>query len=1063
MNRAKHILFFLFCFFSSLSFAQRFNFKYYTPKDGLAGSVISNIFQDSKGFIWFAAQGGGISRFDGKEFKNFSKSDGLVSNDVTCFAEDLNGNIWIGTTSEGISKFDGVKFFNYTIKEGLVSNSVYSIYCDKNNKIWFGTEGGGISILYDGKFTKITSENGLSSDSVYSITQDKKGNFWFAVRNGLLMYNGNTIVNYNKLKSTENKNFWTLLCDSKGSIWAGASNGGVVKYNGNTFESVNLPDSISNDYIGGITEDTHGNIWFATEHGALKFDGKHFFLFDESSGLSSKSVFSIITDYEGNIWIGTFFGGVNFFNKESFAYYNEKTGLSSNKIQAIFEATDHTLILGTISRGITLLTDKEIYSLKSIKELQNGNITAVTVDSKNNLWIGTDNTVYVLKKQNSSYSLEKTIKNINHVGLQVIVNILEDKDGGMWLATYGTGVFKLNTDGSVKHFSVETGFPSDNILNMFQDKAGAFWFGTNDAGAVKYDKGRIINFTEKDGLVSKSIWNITEGNNSTIYLGTNDAGIACYDGKTFRTINVKDGLCSNYITSLSWDNYDSTLFVGTDKGINKLRLNPDFTIKSLKFYGEQEGFFGGEVIPNATIIDSKGIIWIGTPNGLFKYNRKFDYINQTPPKLNLSEIRLSYQSVDWKKYSDSVNLKNNIPYHLTLSHRNNHLTFEFRALTTSEVKYSYILEGSSDATWSPLKSTPEADFTNIPAGKTYTFRAKAVNSNGVWSKDEIIFSFTITPPWWQTWWFYTLSVIALAFGVYGFINYRIAQLAKEKKILEEKVIERTLELKSSNSRLSEAIQSITDSMNYAQRIQRSFLTSEKILNQTLKNYFILYKPRDIVSGDFYWSYDLPDRTLIACADSTGHGIPGAFMSLIGISLLNEISHSKGMTTPSEILDELRRIIILALNPDELETGGKDGMDITLISIFKSSTNDEIKIHFAGANNRICMVTEKNGTSELIEYRGDKQPVGYYSNMLPFTMREIIAKKGDIIYMFTDGYADQFGGPQEKKLMTQQLKKSLLEISNLPLAEQRKKMDDTFMSWKGELEQIDDVTLIGINL
>jgi serine phosphatase RsbU (regulator of sigma subunit) len=211
------------------------------------------------------------------------------------------------------------------------------------------------------------------------------------------------------------------------------------------------------------------------------------------------------------------------------------------------------------------------------------------------------------------------------------------------------------------------------------------------------------------------------------------------------------------------------------------------------------------------------------------------------------------------------------------------------------------------------------------------------------------------------------------------------------------------------------------------------------------------------------AFEMHDRTLIVCADSTGHGIPGAFMSLIGISVLNEISRSRTYIETPEILEELRRIIIEALNPDKLETGGKDGMDISLVSIFKKPQNGMIKMHFSGANNSACLVSAKEEKVKMYEHKGDKQPVGFYSNMKPFTHHEILAKKGDIIYLFTDGYADQFGGPRGRKFMSSRLKQHIVSMFNEPLNEQKKILDNLFTEWQGDLEQIDDVTVIGVKL
>lgn len=1056
-----YLLFFiLLCLILNTAFAQQYNFKNYTPKNGLASSIVINIFQDSKGYLWFATQGGGVSRFNGKEFKSFTKNDGLVANVVTCISEDKLGNLWIGTT-DGVSKFDGVKFYNYTIKEGLSDNAIRSIYIDDKNVIWFATSGGGISIFNGKVFNKITTSEGLTNNVVYAITQDKKGEYWFALENGISKYDGIKVTNFDKTDAIIKKTFFSILCDSKGNLWFGSVNTGILKYDGIRFIEMKIPDEVSADFIGSIAEDKHGNIWFATDHGALKFDGNKYTLLNEKKGLSSNSVLSITTDYEGNVWMGTQLGGANLFSNEAFVNYTSKEGLLTNKITTIFQTNEDKYLTGTLSDGISILSNNSFSHFTTVPELLQSNITSITKDHKNNLWIGTSEGVYVLKKKNEKYIFSKRFKKLNNIDLPSVVNIFQDKKRAIWIATYGAGLFKIDGN-EEKQYTKSNGLISDNILTMYKDNRDAIWLGTNDAGVLKFENDKFVNYSQKDGLADKSVWSITEDDKHNMYFGTGEGGISCFNGKQFKTVSATSHLCSNYVPALVWDNIDKSLIIGTDKGINKLKLTDDFKVKSLRYYGEQEGFKGVEVNQNAILIDDKGLIWFGTTNGLSMYNRKYDFPNVTPPKLILNSIRLSYKIVDWRKYADSVDLQNNLPNDLILSHKNNHLTFDFQALTTDNVKYTYILEGQ-DNDWSPLAANPEANFTNIAPGKTYTFKVKAINSNNVWSNDIIAFTFTIKPPWWQTWWFYTISIVLIVAAVFGFINYRTAQLAKEKKVLEEKVIERTTELKGANIKLSEAIHAITDSLNYAQRIQQSFLTSKSILKQTLKEYFILYKPRDIVSGDFYWTFELPDRTLIACADSTGHGIPGAFMSLIGISLLNEISHSKNITEPSLILDELRRIIICALNPKQLDSGGKDGMDIALISIFKNPDSEDVKIHFSGANNALYVISGRNEMTSFMEFKSDKQPVGFYSNMKPFTQQEIIAKKGDIIYMGTDGYADQFGGVKGKKFMSKQLKKILSSIYTLPLDEQERILNKEFYEWKGDLEQVDDVTVIAIRV
>jgi serine phosphatase RsbU (regulator of sigma subunit) len=227
-----------------------------------------------------------------------------------------------------------------------------------------------------------------------------------------------------------------------------------------------------------------------------------------------------------------------------------------------------------------------------------------------------------------------------------------------------------------------------------------------------------------------------------------------------------------------------------------------------------------------------------------------------------------------------------------------------------------------------------------------------------------------------------------------------------------------------------------------------------------KGFFILYKPKDIVSGDFYYALSHqpakhPDELFFLCtADCTGHGVPGALMSMVGISQLNEAIVEKNLVHPNEILDNVRKGIISSLNPEGSVEESKDGMDCVLcVYDFKN-----MKLEFAAANNPLWHV--RNGN--LTEYKSDKMPVGKYGDeMKPFSKQTIDLQKGDIIYTFTDGYADQFGGPKGKKFKYKQLQEKLMEVCMKPMQEQKKHLDETIEEWKGNLEQIDDILLIGI--
>ena len=286
----------------------------------------------------------------------------------------------------------------------------------------------------------------------------------------------------------------------------------------------------------------------------------------------------------------------------------------------------------------------------------------------------------------------------------------------------------------------------------------------------------------------------------------------------------------------------------------------------------------------------------------------------------------------------------------------------------------------------------------------------------------------------------------------------------DRSLLERSLEVSSQELNEANGKIREAFneikrknKDITDSIYYAQRIQQAILPATLLLREYFNDSFILYKPKDIVSGDFYWIETKPGKMLFSAVDCTGHGVPGAFMSMIGSALLNEIVGEKNVTRPSEILAKLRQGIIYALKNKEQGSESKDGMDISLCSVDYSNN----MLEFAGAFNPLWLI--RNG--QIIEYKADKFPIGNYveNESKAFANQTISLQKGDTIYIFSDGYADQFGGERGKKFKNAQLRNLLLGCQTLKMKEQMELIEKIYMDWKGELEQVDDVLLMGVRV
>jgi serine phosphatase RsbU (regulator of sigma subunit) len=297
-------------------------------------------------------------------------------------------------------------------------------------------------------------------------------------------------------------------------------------------------------------------------------------------------------------------------------------------------------------------------------------------------------------------------------------------------------------------------------------------------------------------------------------------------------------------------------------------------------------------------------------------------------------------------------------------------------------------------------------------------------------------------------------LIVITFSISLYNRFRITR--KQKLIIEKQkciVEEQKQEVELQKELVEEKNKEITDSINYAKRIQQAILPPPRVVKEFLPDSFILYKPKDIVAGDFYWLESINDEVVFASADCTGHGVPGAMVSVVCHNALNRSVREFSLTDPAEILNKTRELVIETFQQSDHEV--RDGMDISLCS-FNPKT---LKMKWSGANNPLWIIRN----NELIEYKGDKQPIGKFEKSRPFTPHTIDLQKQDIFYILTDGYADQFGGDKGKKFKYKQLQETLLENSMLRSEEQKQKLDQIFESWKGTLEQVDDVCIIGVRI
>ena len=360
--------------------------------------------------------------------------------------------------------------------------------------------------------------------------------------------------------------------------------------------------------------------------------------------------------------------------------------------------------------------------------------------------------------------------------------------------------------------------------------------------------------------------------------------------------------------------------------------------------------------------------------------------------------------------------------------------------------------------WSDVTDATSAYYPRIEEGD-YVFLLRSYNSDGLTNTDPVSVRIRIRPPFWKTWWFITLAILTLFMSVFIYVKIRERKQKLLQEYLETELAARTKEVVEQKEVIEIKNRDITDSINYAKRIQTSMLPPVKRLQQFFSGCFVFYHPRDIVSGDFYWFDQINEnKFVVVCADSTGHGVPGAFMSMIGSTLIKDICTRENGNSPSAVLRVLDCELRNTLNQNiEDGTNANDGMDIIVCEI-------DLKTHYMRfASAMRPMIIYRNGEEVFI--KGSRNSVGghYDKEDNIFEDEGIQLSKGDIIYMFSDGYSDQFGGPMGKKFKMVRLKNLLLDIHQKPMDEQFNHVKNTFNLWMENYEQVDDVLFMGIKI
>ncbi|EAY24969.1 ggdef domain protein, putative [Microscilla marina ATCC 23134] len=1050
---------------------------------GLVNNYINQIVEDKNHRIWIGTSKG-LSRLDLKtgRFDNAQHQKGvsnsLSNNWVNALGQDKAGNVWVGT-DKGVNKAATnshfLKFQRYlyapkgTKKERFF---IGAICHDSQGITWVGTSkglkkierqaGGKVSFTH---YPLAPDSAHHSPESIKSILEDAQGRLWIGTRVGHLYLLDKTRSKVT-LFAQDLARVYDLYQDSKQTIWVGTENGLCwVNEKTKKIERFFYPAThLDNITVNCMHEDKSGVLWVGTAgYGLYHIDSKStkFSTYNIShytqSPLKENMVWGIFQDKGDRLWLNSAKNGLFHLNRSTGEITNFKhepanpQSLIHSQTKRIVQAQDGSVWVVT-KGGLNKYNEVNQTFERFFIEKKYSRATSVyclMADKKNALWMTTlGGRIYKLDIRAKKFSQARS----KYFGNGWASSIVEDKQGIFWISGRTAIVLydpkKQQVVEAHRYDSVNTvGLKKNRPLQIFKARSGQLWITTYGDGLAKvvYDKTgqfRLHYYTQKDGLPTNMLYNILEDKQNKLWISTEN-GIAKFDPVTekFTNYTPKDGLPNDDFGEGSFF-HDPT----TDE----------------MFFGGQNGvaaFIPAEVKPN-------------------------DYI----PTVRLTDFQLANESVIPSKDAPLKNTANYTKKIVLTYEQATVFSFEFAALSyasSDRNQYKVKLHGY-DKKWRNLGKRNFVTYTGISPG-TYHFRVQASNYDGVWNTQGLRVELVILPAWWQTWWFKLGWISFTIFLVVGFYLYRINAIKRQKRVLEETVVLRTKEvveqkeeiqiqneellqqreeitaqhqaIESQNKLLTEKNYHINQSIKAAKTIQEAILPFESKMQDAFQhNYFILYKPKDVVSGDFYWLGNVGNKKILGVIDCTGHGVPGAFMSMIGFTMLNEIVNTQKTDNPADILEQLRIEIRYTLKQDE--TGRRNGMDAVFIAL-EALDNQQTKVIFAGAKRPLWYI--KPGSATLDTIKGSSVSIGViYQNKRTIEAHTIICDPNTLFYLSTDGFTDQ-NNVVRKRFGAANVHNALLKVSHLSLAQQKQDLEETLQIFMEGTEQRDDILLIGVRV